>query len=121
MADIRRHERAGMDGIILRAGGSASRIIGDRSATDPGGGRRVLGGRQPAWQQPVGCVRGSHWTPNVQGFPALGSHSTTDDGRTSVMTMCRKVKQRADLYFGMGGGPVVSQGAQDIGRDPINQ
>ena len=46
-----------------------------------GGGERVLGGHQPAWQQPVGCVRESRWTPNVQGFPALGSHSPADDGR----------------------------------------
>ena len=60
--------------------GSASRIIGDRGATDPGRGKRVLGGRQPAWQQPVGGARGSHWTPDVQAFPALGSHSTTDAG-----------------------------------------
>ena len=45
---------------MVRAGGSASRIIGDRGATDPGAGKRVLGGRQPAWQQPVGCARGSH-------------------------------------------------------------
>ena len=36
---------------MIRAGGSASRIIGDRSATDPGAGRRVPGGRQPAWQE----------------------------------------------------------------------
>ena len=58
---------------MVRAGGSASRIIGDR--------RRVLGGCQPAWQQPVGCVRESRWTPNAQGFPALGSHSPASDGR----------------------------------------
>ena len=37
---------------------------------------------QPAWQQPVGCIPGSHWTPNVQGFPALGSRSIpVYDGR----------------------------------------
>ena len=41
----------------------------------------VLGGCQPAWQQPVGCVRESRWTSNAQGFPALGSHSPADDGR----------------------------------------
>ena len=66
---------------MVRAGGSASRISGDRGATDPGGGKRVLGGRQPAWQQPVGGTRGSPWTPDVQAFPALGSHSSTNAGR----------------------------------------
>ena len=53
---------------MVRAGGSASRIIGDRSATEPGGGRRV-----PGWQKQVGRVRGSHWTPNTQGFRPLGA------------------------------------------------
>ena len=33
---------------MVRAGGSASRIIGDRSATDPGGGIRTWGGGAPA-------------------------------------------------------------------------
>ena len=47
-------------------------IIGDRGATDPGGRRRVLEGRQPAWQEQVGRVRGSHWTPNTQVFSAPG-------------------------------------------------
>ena len=47
----------------------------------PGGGGRVLGARQPARQQPVGCVRESRWTPNAQGFPTVGSHSPVDDGR----------------------------------------
>ena len=71
--------------VMVRAGGSASRIIGDRSPTDPGGGRWVLGGHQSAWQQPVRwvlgghqsawqqpvrCGHGSHCTPNVQEFPA---------------------------------------------------
>ena len=32
---------------MIRAGGSASQIIGDRGATDPGGGKLVLGGCQP--------------------------------------------------------------------------
>ena len=44
---------------MVRAGGSASRIIGDRGATDPGGGKRTRGGRPPAWQQPLGDARGS--------------------------------------------------------------
>ena len=66
---------------MVRAGGSASRIIGDRGVTDPGGGKRVLGGRQPSCQQQVGDARGSPWTPDVQAFSALGSHSSTNAGR----------------------------------------
>ena len=106
-------------------GGSASRIIGDRSATDPpgggGGGGASSGGgggeRQPAWQQPVGCVHGSRWTPNVQGFPALGSHSPTDDGRCK----CPFPDDSGDVSASdtskvpispleMGRGPVVPHG-----------
>ena len=74
MAVIGRHGRAWMDGIILRENrdgpgweGQPPGTSEDRGATDPGGGQRVLGGRHPAWQQPVGGARGSHWTPNVQG------------------------------------------------------
>ena len=63
---------------MVRAGGSASRIIGDRGATDPGGGKRVRGGCPPAWQQPVGDARGSPWILDVQAFLALGSHSSTN-------------------------------------------
>ena len=68
---------------MVRAGGSASQIIGDRGATDPGGGKRTRGGggRPPAWQQPLGDARGSSWTSDVQAFPALGSHSSTKAGR----------------------------------------
>ena len=39
---------------IGRAGGSASRIIGDQGLTDPGGG---VGRRPPSWQLPVGHGR----------------------------------------------------------------
>ena len=38
---------------MVRAGGSASRIIGDRSTTDPGGGDGGSKRGQPAWQLPV--------------------------------------------------------------------
>ena len=44
---------------MVRAGGSASRIIEDRDAPNPKGGGSEFwggGGRQPAWQQPVGCT-----------------------------------------------------------------
>ena len=73
---------AGKRGMV-RAGGSASRIIGDRSATDPGEGGGTDsggGGRPPAWQQPLGDARGYPWTSDVQAFPALGSHPPTQAG-----------------------------------------
>ena len=87
--------------------------------TDPGGGggRRVLGGRQPAWQQPVGRVRGSHWTPNFQGFPTLGNRSIRDDGRRkrpfpedSGDVSASDTAKVPYSSLEMGGGPVVSQG-----------
>ena len=110
--DVRngRYRASRMDGIIL---------TGDRSATDPGGGMRVLGGHQLAWQQQVGSVRGSHWTPNVQGFPALGSHANTDDGRCerpfpddSGEVSENETAKVPISTLEMGGGPVVSQGRE---------
>ena len=54
---------------MVRAGGSASRTIGDQGSTDLGGGV----GRRPApWQPPVGRGRGSHWAPDTQAFLPLG-------------------------------------------------
>ena len=55
-----------------RAGGSASRIIVDRGATDPGGGKRVLGGRKPAWQQPVGGRPWISLDPRCPGLSGPG-------------------------------------------------
>ena len=49
--------------------------------TNPGGGKWGLGGRRPAWKQPVGGISGSPGTPSVQAFPALGSHSSLNAGR----------------------------------------
>ena len=57
---------------MVRAGGSASRIIGDCGATEPGGGKRAQDTRR------LGNNRwGSPWI----SFPALGSHSSTNAGR----------------------------------------
>ena len=102
---------------MVRAGGSASRIIGDRSATDPGGGRRVLGGCQPAWQQLVGCVRESRWTPNAHGFPALGSHSPASDGRRehpvpddSGDVLAEDTSKVPTSHLEMGRGQMVPRG-----------
>ena len=54
---------------MVRAGGSASRTIGDQSSTDPGGGFRQ---RIPQWQMPAGRNKGRHWAADSQEFPALG-------------------------------------------------
>ena len=74
MANIGRHRRMELDWGLLRT-------IGDRGATDPGGGVVGSRGRQPAWPLPVGRGLGLHWTSSEQAFPPLGSHSTTDRGR----------------------------------------
>ena len=63
---------------MVRAGGSASRIIGDQGSTDAGGGVGSSRRRPPAWQLPVGRGLGPKWTPNNQVFPPLGGQSTTD-------------------------------------------
>ena len=63
---------------MVRAGGSASRIIGDQCLIDPGGG---VGRRPPSWQLPVGRGLGSHWAPDTQAFLSLGSQSKADRGR----------------------------------------
>ena len=49
---------------MVRAGGSASWIIGDQGVTDPGGGERVspVGRGQPTWQLPVGHEHGAGWS-----------------------------------------------------------
>ena len=99
---------------MVRAGGSASQIIGDRSATDPGGGRRVPGGRQPAWQEQVGRVRRPHWTPDTQVFPPLGGHSTMDCGRherpNDIGEVSGTETPRVPIStLSMGGGPMALQ------------
>ena len=65
----------------------------------------------------MGCGHGSRWTPNVQAFPALGSHSTTDDGRRErpVPDDSRDVSESETMKLPistleMGGGPLVSHG-----------
>ena len=46
-----------------------------------GGGKHALGGRPPAWRQPKGGTHGARWTPNVQGFPALGRLTPDEEKR----------------------------------------
>ena len=65
---------------MVRAGGSASRIIGDQG-TDPGRRKRVSGRGQPAWQLPVGREHGSSWASSMKAFPPLGSHPAEIHGQ----------------------------------------
>ena len=58
---------------MVRAGGSASRAIGDQSSTDPGGGFRRTNQRTPQWQMPAGRNKGRHWAADTQEFPVLGT------------------------------------------------
>ena len=47
----------------------------------PVGGKRALGGRPPTWRQPKGGTHRARWTPNAQGFPALGSLTPAEENR----------------------------------------
>ena len=67
---------------MVQAGGSASRTNDDNDTPDPGGGGSgALGGCPPAWRQPKGGTHGARWTPNAQGFPALGSLTPDEEKR----------------------------------------
>ena len=112
---------------MVRAGGSASRIIGDQGTTDPGGG---VGGSkrvQPAWQLPVGRGLGSGWASSMQAFPPLGSHLTEARGQdnrklpggTKVVLGSRNpIVPISSVGMGRGSSSVVPQvsGARKHGR-----
>ena len=66
---------------MVRAGGSASRIIGDQSATDPGRGDGGSKRGWPAWQLPAGRGLGRSWASSMHAFPPLGSHPTEARGQ----------------------------------------
>ena len=71
---------------MVRAGGSASRAISDSNTPDPGGGHRL------AWKQPKDDTHGHRWTPNVQGFPVLGSLTPVEkDRRDCAVQSCAAV------------------------------
>ena len=102
---------------MVRAGGSASRNIDDRDAPDPRGGKRVLGGRPPAWRQPTGSTHGSRWTPNAQGFPVLGSLTPAEEKRrersapdSSSMVAARNTMMGSTSPSELGRGQVVPLG-----------
>ena len=66
---------------MVRAGGSASRIIGDGSTTDPGGGDGGSKRGRPAWQLPAGHGLRPSRTLSMHAFPPLGSHPTDIRGQ----------------------------------------
>ena len=86
------------------AEGSAARTINDSDAPGPGGGMCALGGRPPAWRKPKGGTQRARWTPNAQGFPALGSLTPSEE-------------KRRDRSVPDGSNMVV---AQDTTMEPIS-
>ena len=62
---------------MVRAGGSASRTIGDQSSTDPGGGFRRTKQWNPQWRMPAGCNKDRHWAADSKEFPVLGMLPST--------------------------------------------
>ena len=66
---------------MVRVGRSASRIIGDQSSTDTGGGDGRSRRGWVAWQSPVGHGSEHGWTPSVHAFPPLGSQPTEVRGQ----------------------------------------
>ena len=92
---------------MVRAGRSASRIIGDQGTTDPGGGECGSRRGQPAWQLLVGRRPGTGWASSTQAFPPLGSQPAEiqvhgQDKRKSVLGgSCPIVP---DSLIGMDGG-----------------
>ena len=95
---------------MVRAGGSASRTIGDQGTTDPGGGERVSGRNRPAWQLPVGHEKGPSWASSMQAFPPLGNHPTEihEQDNRELSVLARSVLESRipivpDSPIGMGG------------------
>ena len=104
---------------MVQVGGSASRTIDDSDAPDPGGGKRALGGRPPAWRQPKGGPHRARWTLNAQGFPALGSLTPAEEKRrersvpdSSNMVVARDMKMGPTSPSELGRGHMAL-----LGRD----
>ena len=71
---------------MVRAGGSASRTISDNNTPDPGEGRSL------SWKRPKDDTPGPRWTPDVQGFPVLGSLTPAEkDRRDCAVQKCAAV------------------------------
>ena len=96
---------------MVRAGGSASRIIGDQGTPDPGGEERVSGKGQPAWQLPVGHEHDPSWALSTQAVPSLGSYPAEIHGHDNrkMPVLAQSVLGRRnpvvpDSPIGMRGG-----------------
>ena len=94
---------AGKRGMVW-AERSAARTIVNSDAPDLGGGKRAPGGCPPAWRQPRGSTHGARWTPNAQGFPALGSLTPAEEKRRD-----RSVPDSSEMVV-----------AQDTTMEPIS-
>ena len=70
---------------MVGAGGSAFRTISDSNTPDPGGGHR------PAWKRPKDDTHGPRWTPDVHGFPVLGSLTPAEKDRRDCAVQIRAV------------------------------
>ena len=92
---------------MVRAGRSASRIIGDQGMTDPGGGECGSKRGQPAWQLPVGRGPGTGWASSTQALPPLGSQPAEIHGQDN-----RKLSVLAKPVLG-GRSPIVPDSRQN--------
>ena len=95
---------------MVRVGGSASRIIGDRSKTDPGGGDGGSKRGWPAWQLPAGRGLRPSWTSSTLAFPPLGSHPTENRGQDN-----RQLPVRTKVVLG-NRNPIVPDSPIGMGR-----
>ena len=94
---------------MVRAGGSASRIIGDQGMTDPGGGDGGSRKGRPAWQLPVGRGLGHSWASSMHAFPPLGGHPTEVRGHDN-----RQLSVRTKSVLG-GRNPIVPESPIGMG------
>ena len=69
-------------------GGSASRTISNNNTPDPGGGRRL------SWKRPKDDTHGPRWTPDVQGFPVLGSLTPAESHRAPLGRLIKAFRRR---------------------------
>ena len=110
---------------MVRAGESASRIIGDQGRTDPGGGECVspVGRCRPTWHLPMGHEHGPGWSSSTQAFPPLRSHPAGMHRRDNrgMPVLAQSVLGRRDQVvpdppIGMGGGsPSVFPQCPELG------
>ena len=83
----------------------------------PEGGSEFFAGYPPAWRQLTGGTHRARWTPNAQGFPALGSLTPAEEKRrersvpdSSSMVATRDTTMGPTSLLEMGRGQVVHLG-----------